>query len=235
MYNSTALTSSSCIKTMTPENRKTTSETLLHKRGIRINLQLPLTESDEEVRLRSNEEVLRRMVALWCVSGAAADAVQFQRFRAYVGQHGIADWLSAAERGFLLHDAGYPAADEVLRASFMQRKESLFFLAWCAGLVRKIDLPGSASSLKAVLSLLPQQDEAPGKLQAAVKLRSKREILGWADLLYRLHWAVRHANLIGKPVPGNLDAVMVQQWHQAVNWVIGYDDENDWDLVGTDT
>jgi len=220
---------------MTPENRKLTSETLLHKRGIRINLQLPLTESDEEVCLRSVEEVLRRMVALWCVSGAAADAIQFQRFRAYVEQHGIAGWLSAAEHDFLLSAAGYPADDQLRRSFFKQRQESLFFLAWSAGLVKKLDLPGSASSLKAVLALLPQQDEAPARLRAAIKLRAKRDILGWSDLLYRLHWAVRHANLIGKPVPGNLDAGVVLQWHRAVNWMTGYEDEDDWDLVGTDT
>ncbi|MES2104950.1 MAG: DUF4272 domain-containing protein [Pseudomonadota bacterium] len=219
---------------MTPENRKLTSETLLHKRGIRINLQLPLTESDEEVRLRSSDEVLRRMVALWCVSGATVDASQFQRMSGYIAQHGLAGWLSAQEQGFLSGELSDPAIHEQ-RAWFAQRKEALFFLGWCAGLVKKLDLPGVESSLKSLMSLLPQQAEAPDRLRAAIKLRSRREILGWADLLYRLHWAVRHANLIGKPVPGNLDAAVVLQWHQAVNWMIGYDDEDDWDRVGTDT
>ncbi|GGC62334.1 DUF4272 domain-containing protein [Undibacterium terreum] len=220
---------------MTPENRKLTSETLLHKRGIRINLQLPLTESDEEVTLRSSEDLLHRMVALWCVSSAAAGEEQYRQFRAYVEMHDIAAWLSAAEHEFLFNAAGYSACDEKTRISFAERHEALFFLGWCAGLVRKLDLPGSASNLKPVLASLPQQGEAPDRLRSSIKLRSKREILGWVDLLYRLHWAVRHAHLIGKEVPGNLDATVVQQWHQAVNWITGYDDEDNWDLVRTDT
>ncbi|MFZ6644918.1 DUF4272 domain-containing protein [Undibacterium sp. TJN25] len=228
---------------MTPENRKTNSETLLHKRGIRINLQLPLTESDEEVKLRSSDDVLLRIVALWCVSGAAeailaSDSTGLERFRNYIVQRDIAGWLSAREHAFLFGAA--PEGDEGMRqcAVFAQCRESMFFLGWCAGLVKKIDLPGGPSSLKALLALLPQQMDAQdplARLQQAVRLRPKREILGWVDLLYRLHWAVRHANLIGKTVPGSLDAAVVQEWHHAVNWIIGYDDEDDWDLVGTDT
>ncbi|WP_394779518.1 DUF4272 domain-containing protein [Undibacterium sp.] len=227
---------------MTPENRKTNSETLLHKRGIRINLQLPLTESDEEVSLRSSDDVLRRMVALWCVSGAAeaalaADRAAFERFSHYAAQREAerAGWLSAREHAFL--SGAFPEGEQALQqcAGFVQCRESLFFLGWCAGIVRKVDLPGSASSLKALLPLLPQNMEAPDRLQQAIRLRSKREILGWTDLLYRLHWAVRHASLIGKVVPGSLDAGVVQTWHQAVNWITGYDDEDDWDLVATDT
>jgi len=57
---------------MNPEYRKTASETLLHKRGIRINLQLPEIESNEEVQLRSAEQLLHRMVALWAVVGGRA-------------------------------------------------------------------------------------------------------------------------------------------------------------------
>ncbi|MES2069614.1 MAG: DUF4272 domain-containing protein [Pseudomonadota bacterium] len=222
---------------MTPENRKTNSETLLHKRGIRLNLQLPLTESDEEVRLRSGDQVVQRMIALWCVSGAAgsADAGQFGRFRDYVTHNDIAGWLSAGEHDFLFATAEGSVPGDQQRAAFLLRQESLYFLAWCTGLVKRIDFPGQASSLKSILPLFPQQTETPAALLAAIKLRSKREILGWADLLYRLHWAVRHAHLIGKPVPGNLNAAMVQEWHQAVNWMIGYDDEDDWDRVGTDT
>jgi Domain of unknown function (DUF4272) len=56
---------------MTPEERKFASETLLREHGVAINPTLPLIESDDEVVLRSRDEVLQRFVALWAVVGSA--------------------------------------------------------------------------------------------------------------------------------------------------------------------
>src|SRR4051812_21780026 len=91
-----------------PEQRKTESEIQLHKRGIRINVQLPLIESDEEVELRSADDVFRRLVALWAVSGALGSP-EASYFRDYVTHHRIESWLSSQEREFM-HGA---CADEV--------------------------------------------------------------------------------------------------------------------------
>ncbi len=215
---------------MSPEQRKTASEFQLHKRGIRINLGLPAIESNEEVQLRSADALLSRLMALWAVVGAASSAHD-TRYRDYIRHHKIESWLSAQEHEFLFSDAP-TAADSALFAS---RAESLFFLAWCAGLVEEIDSASDASDIQTIMSLFPQSLEAPVKLRDAIQMRSKNQILSWADLLYRLHWAVRHANLIGKPAPANLNGNLVQQWHQAVNWMIRYEEEDDWDQVGTDT
>lgn len=215
---------------MTPDQRKTASETLLHKRGIRLNLQLPEIETNDEVRLRSVEELAQRLIALWVVTEAAAQR-DHMRFRAYVRQHDIEHWLSVQERDFLLCDA--PDEEDFIR--FSAKRECLFFLAWCGGLIKKIDIPSSESKLEAILHLFPQEMEQTTLLQNSIQLRSKDAIMDWADLLYRLHWAVRHASLIGKPTPANLNGSVVREWHQAVNWMTGYDDENNWDLVATDT
>jgi hypothetical protein len=215
---------------MNSEFRKLASETLLHKRGIRINLQLPEIESNEEVQLRSADELFRRMIALWAVTGAAQlrDATYF---RDYIVHHKMEPWLSDREREFLFSDAH---TDEDC-AQFSCKREALFFLAWCAGLIKQIEIPSSESSIKPIIALFPQEMEAPSRLQNAIRMRSKDATLDWADLLYRLHWAVRHASLINKPVPANLNVIAVQEWHQAVNWIIRYDDEDKWDCVETDT
>lgn len=215
---------------MNSEQRKTASETLLHKRGIRLNLGLPEIETNEEVRLRSGEEVLRRLIALWALTGTAAEPASM-RFRDYVLHHDIASWLSAAERAFVLADV----RTEQDCLQFSWKRECLFFLAWSAGLVKRIDIPSGPSDLETILQLFPQGTEAPAALQAALQIRSKNLIMDWADLLYRLHWAVRHAALIGKENPASLDGGVVREWHQAVNWMTGYEEEDDWDRVQTDT
>ncbi|MGZ3254432.1 MAG: DUF4272 domain-containing protein [Burkholderiaceae bacterium] len=215
---------------MNPEFRKLASETLLHKRGIRINLQLPEIESNEEIQLRSVDELFHRLVALWAVAGAAQmrDAAYF---REYIVHHKMEAWLSEQEREFLFSEV---RTDEDC-TKFSCKREALFFLGWCAGLIKQIEITSSESNIKPIIALLPQEMEAPSKLESALRMRSKDAMLDWADLLYRVHWAVRHASLINKPVPANLNVVAVQKWHQAVNWMIRYDDEDNWDCVETDT
>ena len=60
------------------------------------------------------------------------------------------------------------------------------------------------------------------------------EVLDQADLIYRYHWAVVDANLKGKLPPGKLDGGVTMERHYALNWLIGYFDQ-EWDDISTDT
>ena len=55
-----------------------------------------------------------------------------------------------------------------------------------------------------------------------------------ADLIYRYHWAVTNARLKGQRAPAALDPGVTQERHHALNWLIGYN-EQDCDHVSTDT
>lgn len=215
---------------MTPEQRKEASELQLHKRGIRINVQLHVIESDEEVTLRSADQVFGRLIALWAVIGAA-QARDARPFCAYLKAHGLEACLSQQEQAFLAD----PSPTEYDYQSFAQRQEALYFLAWCAGLSEKIGVPSKASNLKPILKFFPQMQETPEQLRAAIRLRSKGSMLDWSDLLYRLHWEVRHSQLTGRPCPASINAPAVREWHQAVNWICQYEEEEDWDKVSTET
>ncbi|MGH8855309.1 MAG: DUF4272 domain-containing protein, partial [Telluria sp.] len=141
------------------------------------------------------------------------------------------DWLSSDEAAFLFNDA--PAEADIIRFSW--RLEALYFLAWCGGLVDKLALPVQESSVDAVLPLFPRDLADATALRQALRLRSKGEVLDWADLLYRLHWAVRDAQLNGHEAPPAIKPGMVLEWHHAANWMTRYEGEDDWDAVGTDT
>lgn len=215
---------------MNPEQRKEASELQLHKRGIRINVQLHVIESDEEVTLRQDEELFQRLIALWAVSGAAL-ARDGKRFRDYLNAHQMTTFLSKQEHDFLFAEA----PSEELYPQFLMRQESLYFLAWCAGLSEKIAVAAAPSSLKNILRIFPHEMEAPEKLRAAMQPRRKALLLDWSDLLYRLHWEVRHSQLTGRPCPASVNADKVREWHQAANWMCQYEEENDWDKVSTET
>jgi hypothetical protein len=69
---------------------------------------------------------------------------------------------------------------------------------------------------------------------ADATLRPVAEVLDEADLIYRYDWAVVDARINNKPVPLGVDPGVVQERHYALNWLIGYMDQ-DWDDVSTDT
>ena len=218
---------------MTPELRKEASELILHKRGIRINVQLHVIEADEEVTLRNKDEVCSRLIALWAVSTAAQNNQTSPIFK-ILKENDLLSCLSLQEFIFLSNAS--PSNEE--QQSFLSRHHSFIFLAWCAGLVPKIHLLPKPITVDACLSHFPQLNQVAyerSSLINAIQLRRKDSIMDWSDLLYRLHWAVRHATLTNKPSPGMINGDLVREWHHTVNWMCHYDDEDNWDVVSTET
>lgn len=218
---------------MTAEARKAVNEAVLQELGIGVNPQLPMLDDDDEVTLRTEEQVWRRLVALWGVVSTAM-LRQNSFFKEYFGSEERRSMLSNDEAAFLFNDT--PAEEDIIRFSW--RLEGLVFLAWCAGLVDELGnggLPVAPSSAEAILPLYPHDLAEASTLRAAIRLRGKAEILERADLLYRLHWAVRDAKLNGAEPPPGTNPGMVLEWHHAVNWMIRDGEQDDWDAVSTDT
>lgn len=215
---------------MSPETRKARSEARILALGLEVNSHLPLIESDEEVTLRSSEEILRRLVALWATLGAVfVPGNGF--FRQYMFEGERESWLSERERRFLF-GAGRDER-EVLQLSW--KLECLYFLSWSAGLISSIDIPRAESSASEVMHLFPTNLAHPSALESSIQVRPRGEVLDWSDLLYRLHWSVRDARLRRGVEVQQVCAGAVQEWHLAVNWLTRYEDEDNWDHVGTDT
>ena len=93
--------------------------------------------------------------------------------------------------------------------------------------------------------------EANPDFLTGAKLRSVSEILDAQDLTMRIHWAIRDASLHAIPkVPQNLDwasdapwipmglcpgAGVVEERHHALNWLVDFQEPQNWDLVDTPT
>jgi hypothetical protein len=181
---------------MSPKDRKATSESKLRALGVPINEHLPMIESEDEVELRLPDEVLRRLVALWSVVDKAFLGSESECAN-YIATHEMQPWLSNVERAYLFNRQ----PDERDGIHFSWQLEALYFIAWCAGLLDCSEVPNEESSVKSILDLFPVGSEQPDRLCAAIRLRDKSEILDRADLLYRLHWAVRNAKLAGSGAP----------------------------------
>jgi hypothetical protein len=216
---------------MSPAERRDSSNRLLRRAGIPTADVLPLIESEAEVSVRTRDEVLRRLLALWAVAGAA-NLPDVSFFRDFMKEHDLEAWLSPTERAFLF--APNPTEQQRIHGSW--QLEPLYFLAWAAGLVETISLPTKHSTLEDVLEIFPRPGlEDSDRLRNTIAVRTTTELLDWADLHYRAHWAMRDEQLRGRRSPAGLVGGAVMEWHKAANWMICYEGEEDWDDVPTDT
>jgi len=207
---------------MTPEIRKLISESILHKLGIRINPQLPVTESDDEVTLRSKSEIHLKLLQTWSIymTLSKRDKKYYSDFNSRF-QTDIP--LSARESAIAMLDFNQNG-HLTMQSRYLDR---LYFLAWSAGLIKEINLNTKELNEVDVLAYIPTDLESFDK---SIELQTKAKLLDWSDLLFRIHWAVRHANLIGKQNIGNIRPEAIPEWHAMVNWITNFEEEDNWDF-----
>lgn len=217
----------------------------LKKRNVPVYDGPLFVDDDEEARLRTPQEVARRTLVLWAVE-LRAEGVPQQEALGLIEQLDL--WSSASpEEKRLLHDAD-PDPDECQR--LVWRLESIWVLLWALRYVEELEWPGGMCDVPKIVEILESRESSPDFIIGA-RLRSKAELLDAQDLTMRIHWAVRDAHLHqGGLIPENLDwsqdhdmvpvgssaAVgVVEQWHQTLNWLLNYPEQEDWDNVDTPT
>lgn len=204
------------------EIRKQKSIAFLKSKGVPVLSTLPEIEEAADVKIRSGAEIVRRAMCLVAVANAAIKN-DLSLARAYVRKHGLAEHLSPEEQTFL-------EADEITEKAAIQfswRIEAAIPLMWAIGIYPELWYPDDEVDIADVI------DYWIGFYHpdlSRIGHRDIHEILDEADLIYRLHWAVRD----GTAPPANLHPGVVRERHQALNWLICYEDD-DWDDVGTDT
>ena len=84
-----------------------------------------------------------------------------------------------------------------------------------------------------IQKIMPKLGTTTANFVTSASLRTKSEILDETDMAYRIHWAVREAQIHKQSPPANLLADVVMERHYALNWLVWYADE--WDDITTDT
>jgi Domain of unknown function (DUF4272) len=118
------------------------------------------------------------------------------------------------------------------RAQFSWRYEAYWLMLWSLGYVDTLKRPDSICDVPKAVSFL--RENGRKEFIKKAKLRSQKEILDAADLIYRYHWATDDARINSKVAPAGLDAGVVMERHYALNWLIGYMGQ-EWDDISTDT
>lgn len=207
--------------------RKERSEAILRAEGVPINTHLPVIETEREATVRPTEQVAYRALALLVV------AVKGEGLEQPVVERVINDY--ELEAHFTPKEAAFirdPSPSEHDRIQFVWRYEAAWVLLWALGYVDTLDTPTGICDVPRAVGLM--QARSAQQFIAEAKLRPLHEVLDQADRIYRYHWAVVDARIKGREPPAGLEPGVTMERHYALNWLIGYMDQ-DWDDISTDT
>lgn len=188
---------------------------------------LPLIEAEAESTRRTTEQVATRAMAL-CIVAAKGEGVEQEIIDKLVAEYQLASAFTSKEKAFINN----PGPTQHERVQFAWRYECYWVMLWALGYIDKLERPDKICDVGLAVSIL-RDNGRDGFLKKA-KLRSQREIVDAADLIYRCHWAVVDARVNNRDAPAGLDGGIVLERHYALNWLIGYLDQQ-WDDISTDT
>jgi hypothetical protein len=208
--------------------RKQASGARLRRLGVPILETLPALAGDEEARLRDPEDVARRAVALWAVTGRGLGALDGPETADYLRDRGVWDALSPAEQKLL----GDPGPDHPALLDAGWRAEAMAMMFWALGHLDELPPPSEQCDPDPLAATLGEA--SLGEFIAGAHLRPVPEVLDELDFTYRLHWAVKEATLASQDPPAGALPGVAYQRHYALNWLTCYLDQ-DWDEVSADT
>ena len=208
--------------------RKRRSEAILQIEGVPFIAHLPVIEDEETAQIRSLVEVAWRAMALNIVA-VKGEGLEQDRVREIIEQYNLEHAFTPKEREFIFN--AQPSEHD--RIQFAWRYECYWVLLWALSYIEELGRPDQICDVPRAVHLMV--DRTAEEFIRDAKLRSASEILDAADLIYRYDWACVDARLKGRRAPAGLDAGVVMERHHALNWLVGYADNEEWDDVSTDT
>ncbi|MFJ8072024.1 DUF4272 domain-containing protein [Peribacillus sp. NPDC096447] len=210
------------------KKRKKQSEKILKTLKVPINKHLPLTENEEEVSLRTKEEIINRIISLAIVSAKAMEAPP-EKIEEFIERYNANELFTKEEQQFLKKK--HANQNELIQYSW--KLECIWLLLWSVNLISDIDVPADTCNaeyvFETVFSLHSKQE-----LLDESTLKPTSDILDSLDFIYRAHWAVREAQINHLEVPSSLDEGVVYERHYTLNWLVNYMDQ-EWEEISTDT
>lgn len=209
--------------------RRKKSEEFCNSKNIPIykNPNSLFVETDENVNIRTQDEIVDRALAL-CYVGLKSEGLEQRDLNQMEKDFGITAKLTPSEKAYAT--AKQPTEQQKIDANW--RYESLHVLLWALGYIDTLSYPDKLCNVADDVKIIYKLKENGFRQKA--NLRSKKEILDQADLILRLDWACVSARVKGAQAPGGLDKSVVFERHHTLNWLIIFMNQN-WDDVTTDT
>jgi len=207
--------------------RKNRSIEILKSRKIPVIEHLPVIEDKNQVKLRSEEEVLYRAICL-AIAATHGSSPDITIAKDFIEKYQLEEHLTPTESFFLKQ----AQPDQNLKVNISWHYEACYTLLWALGFVNTLGEPTDVCDVQALIDII--QFKSLDELMTEAKLRDIPEILDQADLIYRYSWASMNARYQGQQPPQGLHPSVVYERHYAFNWLRHYGDA-DWDNISTDT
>lgn len=208
-------------------DHKKRSIEILKKEDIPYIKHLRALPDDDEITLRSAEDIAKRAIVLNLVA-RFADGESRAWFEQKVEQYRLQDAITEQERTFVEDDN----PPDYIGILFSQRLEAFWTLAYTLQLHDTFGKPSTFCDSEQAHEMLDTR--SPEQFLLDAKLRDKSAIMDALDLHFRYHWAIVNAELYGNKPPKQLEPDVIYQRHYALNWLVQLDSE-DWDEVTTGT
>ena len=220
--------------------RKERSEKFLNKQNIKINPHLPIIEDENEAKIKSPEETVKRAVTALFATQIAMDCLNPESnvkesatfFGEMLARFGLTEEPTPEEKMFFaLVNDNAPKPTAKFATQMAWRVEMVIPLLWACGIISgDLEYPDKESEYIEQARMIAACDNFD-ELMVKVKMRNSSKILDKADLLFRMDWACVDARLRGEIPSGNLNPDVVVEQHKGINWLIGAFDAEDWDKV----
>lgn len=209
--------------------RRERSLSYLRRHDVPYIEHLPNIDAEADTTRRRAHDVGLRVLCLALISmkGAGADH-DFVLEGAL--HYDVMQDFSPLERRFLLDKQ--PTENEKLQFSWCV--EAAHALLWSVQQIDSLTYPAGPCDWNAFWEGFHRDGRAP--FLERLNLREQSVILDEADLIFRLHWASKDADLNGRAQPAKLNRSVVMERHKGLNWLTAPADEPYlWDDVPTDT
>lgn len=213
----------------TAKQRKNETERLLKSLNVPYNDHLPLLKEESKTKIRTAQEIAERVFILTYLNYFSEAPEKRGEIIGFLKTNFLWDKVSPDEKKLFQKEE----LTEKEAVNISWRSEAVWFLLWTIGKVDKIGLPTQQVEVDEIISRLPGFLKSPKEFIDTAIVRPTTEILDIADIIYRLHWATRNADLNNQPIPANLSVSVIVEMHYAINWVTYYADE--WDEITTET
>lgn len=213
----------------TAEQRKKQTEKYLKSLNIPFIDHLPLIEEEIELKIRTAQEIAERILVLVYLAYVSEVVDERENVIDFLKTSSLWDKVSPDEKELFQKEE----LTDQETANISWRSEGVWLLLWTINKVEKLDLPTEQVEISEIVSRLPEFLTDPTEFIKNANVRPTTEILDESDLIYRLHWATRNADLNNQQMQANLDLGIIMERHYAINWVTFYAVE--WDDISTDT
>lgn len=214
----------------TAEERKQQSIERLKAEGIPFIDWLPTIEEPENVQLKSQKEIAKRLIAcMICIQASLDQEANDYNFEAVafyqnlLSQYKI-DNLTPNEQTVFEQKGS-----ELDLINMTWKYEACWALFWALGLIDELKFPSepmTAEDCELAIALISQCESLEAFL-STIKMRSLEEIMDEADLIYRYHWACVNARIKGEAPAQNLYESVVMERRAGLDWL--FIPDADWD------